>query len=208
VKAQIKVVEELFHIHKAVTISDLVNQLQCSEVTARRRLADIGYFSSFTHNSRFYTIESVAQFDQHGIWHYKDIGFSSAGTLKQTITGLVDTSPHGMTVSQIAHIIKMKCYAPVNLFYKNGLFNRIKHEKKFIYLSINQDIFQKQLEYYKQPRDLKPHTAIQLLVEYINNPQATCNELAQILSKKHFMVTAEMIHSFFQKQGVKKTPKL
>jgi len=205
--SKIKVIEDVFQINKVATISELAEHLNCSDVTARRRLFDIGYFSSYTHNSRYYTINSVAKFDQHGIWCYNNICFSKLGTLKRTITHLIDNSPYGMTVSQISNIIKIKCYAPLNLFYKHELFNRIKHDKRFIYLSKQKNIYQKQLDYYKQKEDLKPQTAIQLLVEYINNPNATCSQLSQALAQKHFQVTAEAIQSFLEKQGVKKKPK-
>lgn len=206
-QAEIKVIEDLFNVHKVLTISELAQHLTCSEITARRRLHHVGYFSSYNHNSRYYTIKALTKFDHHGIWCHNNICFSKLGTLKRTITHLIDNSPSGMTVSQISNILRIKCYAPLNLFYKNGYFNRIKHEKQFIYLSKQENIYQQQLDYYKHADDLKPQTAIQLLVAYINNPNATCQQLSQTLLQKHFQVTAEAIHSFFEKHGVKKTPK-
>jgi hypothetical protein len=206
-QAEIKVIGDLFHVHKVLTIAELAQHLTCSEITARRRLHYVGYFSSYTHNSSYYTIESVAKFDHHGIWCHNNICFSKLGTLKRTITHLIDNSPSGMTVSQISNILRIKCYAPLNLFYKNGYFNRIKHDKQFIYLSKQENIYQQQLDYYKQIDDLKPQPAIQLLVEYINNPNATCQQLSQALGRKNFQVTVEEIQAFFKKHGVKKNPK-
>ena len=206
-QAKIKVIEDLFHVHKVLTISELAQHLNCAEITARRKLHALGYFSSYTHNSRYYTINSVVKFDHHGIGCHNNICFSKLGTLRRTITSLIDNSYSGMTVSQISKIIRIKCYAPLNLFYKNGSFNRIKQNKQFIYLSKQENIYQQQLDYHKQAEHLKPQTAIQLLVEHINNPDATCQQLSQTLRKKHFQVTAEAIQSFFEKHGVKKKPK-
>jgi hypothetical protein len=206
-QAKIKVIEELFHVHKVLTISELAQHLNCAEITARRKLHPLGYFSSYTHNSRYYTINAVVKFDQHGIWCHNNICFSKLGTLKRTITSLIDNSSSGMTVSQISKIIRIKCYAPLNQLYKNGYFNRIKQNKQFIYLSKQENIYQQQLDYHKQAEHLKPQTAIQLLVEYINNPDATCQQLSQTLRQKHFQVTAEAVQSFFEKHGVKKKPK-
>lgn len=206
-QSKIKVVEELFHVHKVLTISELAQHLNCAEITVRRKLHALGYFSSYTHNSRYYTINSVVKFDHHGIWCHNNICFSKLGTLKRTITSLIDNSSSGMTVSQISKIIRIKCYAPLNLFYKNGCFNRIKQNKQFIYLSKQENIYQQQLDYHKQAEQLKPQTAIQLLVEHINNPDATCQQLSQTLRQKQFQVTAEAIQSFFEKHGVKKKPK-
>ena len=205
--SKIKAVEDLFHIHNVLTISELAQHLDCAEITARRQLHLVGYVSSYTHNSRYYSIKSIVKFDQHGLWCYNNICFSKYGTLKRTITHLIDNSTAGMTVSQISHILRIKYYAPLNLFYKNGCFNRIKHDKQFIYLSKQENIYQQQLNYYKQAGDLKPQTAIQLLIEYINNPNATCGQLSQALGRKNFKVTTEAIHSFFEQHDVKKTPK-
>jgi len=205
--SKIKVLEALFHVNKVLTISELAHHLDCAEITARRQLHAVGYFSSYTHNSRYYSIKSVVTFDHHGIWCYKNICFSKFGTLKRTITHLIDNSTAGMTVSQISRILRIKCYAPLNLFYKNGCFNRIKYNKQFIYLSTQDHIYQQQLSYYQQAGDLKPQTAIQLLIEYINNPNATCGQLSQALARKNFTVTTEAIHSFFEQHDVKKTPK-
>jgi len=206
-QSKIKVIEDLFHDHKVLTISELAHHLDCAEITARRQLHALGYVSSYTHNSRYYSIKSVVKFNHHGIWCYNNICFSKFSTLKRTITHLIDNSTAGMTVSQISHILTIKCYAPLNLFYKNGYFNRIKPDKQFIYLSKQENIYQQQLGYYKQAGDLKPQTAIQLLIEYINNPNATCGQLSQALARKNFKVTTEAIHWFFEQHDVKKTPK-
>lgn len=206
-QTKIKVIEDIFNVHKALTIFELAQHLNCAEITARRKLHQVGYFSSYTHNSRYYSINSVVRFDHNGIWRYNNICFSKFDTLKQTIIHHIDNSPTGMTVSQLSKILTIKCYAPLNLFYKNGYFNRIKHNKQFIYLSKKKNIYQQQLDYYKQEEHLKPQTAIQLLVEHINNPDASCQQLSQRLQQKDFPVSAEAIQSFFEKHGVKKNPK-
>ncbi len=206
-QTKIKVIEDIFHIRKALTISELAQHLNCAEITARRKLHQVGYFSSYTHNSRYYSINSVVSFDHNGIWRYNNICFSKFGTLKQTIIHHIDNSPNGMTVSQLSRILTIKCYTPLNLFYKNGYFNRIKHNKQFIYLSKKINIYQQQLDYFEQQEHLNPQAAIQLLVEHINNRDASCQQLSQKLQQKDFQVSAEAVQSFFEKQGIKKTPK-
>ena len=204
---RIKVIEEIFQIHKVLTISEISELLDCSDVTARRRLKEAGYFSSYTHNSQYYTIESVAKFNQNGIWCHVYICFSKQFTLKQTIIDLIDNSRHGMTVRQISEIMLIKCYSPLNLFYKNGIFNRIRYDNKYIYLSTKQKIYERQLDYYKRLERLSPQVAIELLVEYINNPNLTYKEISQAMNKKNLPITVEAIRLFFKEHGVKKMPK-
>ena len=49
-----------------------------------RRLRELGYLSSYTHNGRYYTLAGVPDFDENGLWFHRGIGFSQVGTLKET----------------------------------------------------------------------------------------------------------------------------
>ncbi len=201
-----KVIEELFHAHKALPISAVADCLKRSEITARRVLKKVGYYSSYTHNSQYYTIESVVRFNSYGIWCHNHICFSRFGTLKETMIQLVDESKAGLTVSQLSEILGMKCYSGVHLFHKQGAFNHIKQGKGFIYLSKQESIYQNQLSYYTLPEPLTSQAAIELLVYYVDHPEVNYKQLVGLLRKKHFQATTESIESFFKEHGVKKTP--
>ena len=201
-----KVIEELFRTHKVLPISTVADCLDRSEITARRVLKKVGYCSSYTHNSQYYTIKSVARFNSYGIWCYDHICFSRFGTLKETMIRLVDESKAGLTVSQLAEILGMKCYAAVHLFHKQGAFNHIKQGRGFIYLSKQESIYQNQLSYYTLPEPLTPQAAIELLVYYVDHPKANYKQLVRVLKKKHFQATTEAVNFFFKEHGVKKIP--
>lgn len=202
-----KVIEELFRVHKVLPISAIAEHLGCSEITARRALKRVGYYSSYTHNSRYYTIGSVVKFNQYGIWCYHHICFSKYGTLKATMIQLVNGSRAGLTVSQLSSILGMKCYSPIHLFHKQGAFNCIKRGRGFIYLSKQEGIYQSQLVYYTVSEPLPPQAAIELLVYYLDHQEASYKQLVRVVGKKHFRVTTKAIESFFKEHGVKKTPK-
>ena len=119
---------------------------------------------------------------------------------------LIDESRAGLTVSQLSEILKMKCYAAVHLFNKQGAFNHIKRGKGFVYLSKQENIYQNQLAYYTLPDPLTPQAAIELLIYYVDHPGSSYKQLVQVLKKKHFQATPEAVESFFKKHGVKKTP--
>lgn len=203
---KIKVIEELFHVHKALPISTVSDCLGRSKITARRILKQVGYYSSYTHNSQYYTIESVARFNSYGIWCHNHICFSLFGTLKETMIQLVDESKAGLTVRQLSEILGLKCYAAVHLFHKQGAFNHIKRGKGFIYLSKQERIYQNQLSYYTLSEPLTPQAAIELLVYYLDHPEVGYQQLVRVLRKKHFQASTESVASFFKEHGVKKTP--
>ena len=58
-----------------------------------RDLSKAGYLTSYTHVGRYYTLADIPAFDEQGLWFYRDIGFSRAGTLKQTTAEQVEQTP-------------------------------------------------------------------------------------------------------------------
>jgi len=202
----VKVIEDFFVHQKVSTIINLADYLKCSHVTARRHLGKLNYFSSYTHNSQYYTLKTIAKFNADGIWSYNDIHFSKFGTLKNTMLNLVDTSRSGLTVNELSEKLNIKCYSTLNSFYKNGYLNRIHNKKNYVYLSKDKEIYQKQYSYYF--REINPQTAIQLLVEFINHDLNISHQmLCAKVQQAGFEITVMEIEQFFNKYPVKKKPK-
>ena len=44
-----------------------------------RDLSLLGYFSSYSHAGKYYTLTNIPNFDECGLWHYKDVSFSKNG---------------------------------------------------------------------------------------------------------------------------------
>ena len=88
---------KLFRRKKCYTIKQLSDRLDYSLISIRRFLKVMGYYSSFTHNSKWYTLRSIPCFDKNGIWFYQDIGFCKHGNLNQTIGRFIDKSFKGLT---------------------------------------------------------------------------------------------------------------
>jgi hypothetical protein len=92
----LKKVENFFRKRRVVTMSDLCEAIgSSSRMTVFRRLRQMEYVTSYTHAGRYYTLYDIARFDSDGIWFYDDIGFSQNGSLKNTVTYLVDESDGG-----------------------------------------------------------------------------------------------------------------
>ena len=58
------------------------------DMTIHRILNQLCYMSSYSHAGKYYSLNRLAKFDSHGLWHFDDIHFSKNGTLKKTILEL------------------------------------------------------------------------------------------------------------------------
>jgi len=98
-----KTLNNLFKRLPVVAIDILKKTLKTnSRMSIFRRLNEIGYRSSYTHAGRYYTLSYIPRFDKYGLWFHQGIGFSQVGSLKATISNLVDTSLAGLTSTVIS----------------------------------------------------------------------------------------------------------
>ncbi len=86
-----------------------------------RDLAQIDYLSSFTHAGRYYTLVELVSFDEHGLWFHTSIGFSRAGTLKETVLKEVEESEAGRTHLELARLLRVRVH--------NTLLDLVSHQR-------------------------------------------------------------------------------
>ena len=202
----------LFDQEKCWTIEELTHSLNYSTISIRRFLKDIGYYSSFTHNSRWYTLHSIPLFNKRGLWFYQDIGFSKHGNLKQTISNFVNKSPQGLTAKELYEILLIPCHPVLNQMYKKIQIDRFNTQRGFVYLSIDDKKRQRQLHRLqsqlmraKEAESLNAQAAVYVLVEYIKHPEASVDELSKAVEKKEVKASPEAITRLFQEHDLKKT---
>jgi len=58
---------ELFKKEKCYTIDELSRRLNYSLISIRRFLKAMGYYYSYTHTSKWYTLRSIPSFNKNGI---------------------------------------------------------------------------------------------------------------------------------------------
>ncbi len=203
----------LFDQKKCWTIEELTHSLNYSTISIRRFLKDIGYYSSFTHNSMWYTLHSIPLFNKRGLWFYQDIGFSKHGNLKQTIFNFVSKSTQGLTAKELFEILLIPCHPVLNQMYKKNQIDRFNTQRGFVYLSIDDKKRQRQLNRLqsqlitaKQPESLNAQAAIYVLVEYIKHPEASVVELSKAVEKKEVKASPEAITMLFKEHDLKKIP--
>lgn len=203
--------KQLFEQKQCWTIDELCRSLGYAAISIRRFLKQLGYFSSFTHNSKWYTLGSVPTFNKDGLWFCDGIGFSKHGNLKQTIIYFINRSPQGLSAKQLAEKLSMPCHAVLNHLHKNGMIERFKSEKEFVYLSKDENKKTQQLAHLqlridkaRKPQSLSAQAAVYVLAEFIKHPQASFAELSRAVAKKQLIATPEAIARLFEEHDIKK----
>jgi len=203
----------LFDKKKCWTIEELTHALNYSTISIRRFLKTIRYYSSFTHNSMWYTLHSIPSFNKRGLWFYQNIGFSKHGNLKQTIFNFVSKSPQGLTAKDLFEILLIPCHPVLNQMYKKNQIDRFNTQRGFVYLSIDNKKRQRQLNRLqsqlftvKESESLNAQAAVYVLVEYIKRPEASVAELSKAVEKREVKASPEAITRLFKEHDLKKTP--
>jgi uncharacterized protein YbaR (Trm112 family) len=184
---------EIIKNEKVITKAKLVTLLQCSEKTVQRRLKKWNAYTSYNKNNQYYTLPIIPQFDELGLWKFKDMIDSKYGNLKKTLEAIVEQSNAGLSAFELSEILSLSAYTFLSHF-KNAVNIRVeKHEGLNIYFSNDNDIYEKQLVKRHQiiysklnlPSDLD---AITILVELINHPDDSVEQLALRCHRKNIII--------------------
>src|SRR5271157_4629288 len=93
---------------KVATMPELKSALGTSVTfTVLRKLAALGYRSSYSHGGTYYTLDSIAQYDERGLWSCRDIHFSRHGTLLNTAATLVTNAPAGYFTNELDDVVRV-----------------------------------------------------------------------------------------------------
>jgi hypothetical protein len=99
---------------KVATLPELLRALGSDvPVTVFRKLKELGYRTSYSHRGRFYTLDRIARFDQHGLWSYDSVWFSRHGTLLDTAETFVNASPSGYFVAELEDALHVSVQDPL-----------------------------------------------------------------------------------------------
>jgi len=203
---------KLFDRKKCYTIDELHSSMDYALISIRRFLKEIGYYSSFTHNSKWYTLKAIPSFNKNGIWFRRDIGFSIHGNLNQTILHFVDKSTRGITAKELLGILSVPCHPVLNQMYKKKRIDRFNTHVGFRYLSMIEKKKRLQLmriQALSSPKSterMAPQTAVYVLVEFIKNPEASFLELSMAVGNRGVKAPQRAIAQLFEDHDLKKSP--
>ena len=115
-----------------------------------RDLARLGYFSSYTHTGRFYTLADIPEFDEYGLWRYEAIGFSQRGTLRATVAWRVGEAEAGSTHAELQALLRLQVHNTLLGLVRAGAIRREQVPGIYLYISSDEERATQQLDARRQ----------------------------------------------------------
>ena len=213
-----KKLENFIKSRRVVEMRDLFEAVEStSRMTVFRRLSGVEYLCSYTHAGRYYTLFDIARFDSDGIWFYDDIGFSQKGSLKNTVTYLVDNGDGGKFHSDLQRQLRVRVHNVLLDLVRSKQIKRTKFEGQFLYLSSDKARSTKQIEQRDKlskqlrriPVFITESIVIEILAEVIRqskrHPHA--DQVASALAIRGLPIAENDVMTVFDQYDIeKKTP--
>ena len=182
-----------------------------------RRLSLVDYVSSYNQNGRYYTLSDIPEFDAHGLWQHQGIFFSKHGTLKATITNLVELSDSGHTHGELEVVVRVRVHNMLLELVKGGRIGREVLDGLFLYVSAAPERATAQVARRRQKLAAVaqavlvsgPSLEIAVLVEVIHGARLIPDpeQIVGRLAGKGVQVALDQVEAIFHRHGLKKTPR-
>lgn len=205
-----KTLVQVLRKKKILSLKELCQRANCSHMTVWRNLKRVGYYTSYTHNDRFWTLAETPHFDNDGLWFYRDVGFSLYGTLFQTAIQIVQYSVMGMTPHELSALLRVRVQNPLHDAFVKGHLHRMAWGRTQLYLSVDPEEQTKQLQrrqkrHATQTRDsLSDSQTIAVLVELVRAPRSSAHRVATILSSKGIEVSVQSVQTVIDTYDLRK----
>ena len=126
--------ESFFRETKVANLPQLKAALGTAvDVTVFRKLSTLPYRTSYSHRGAYYTLDTLAQYNERGLWSYHDIHFSRSGTLVNTAEALVTQSCAGYQVPELEAVVHVAAKDALrHLVQEQRLFRRT-WEGRYLY---------------------------------------------------------------------------
>jgi hypothetical protein len=135
----------LLHEQKVATMPQLKASLGTSVTyTVLRKLAPLGYRTSYSHGGTFYTLDAIAEYDKVGLWFHRDIRFSRYGTLVDTAEVLVTQSPAGYQVPELEAVVQVAAKDALRQLAQAGRLFRREWAGRYLYCALDRTRRQEQ----------------------------------------------------------------
>lgn len=203
---------------KVATMRQLQHQFQVCHMTVFRALKKSGYHTSYNHNAAYYTLAGVPQFDDWGLWAYRDVRFSHAGTLLETLVALVTQAPAGLTVGELEERLQTPAANLLSRLVQQGRLQRqVLRGRHVVYLQPEAEHGRQQWEQRQQVlREVAARTAtgfpagcpaplvVEVLRQMILTPDESPEQWARQLQTQGRQVTAGQVRQVQEHYGLKK----
>ena len=175
-KYHLQALKQFFDQHKIATLDQLREALgNPARCTVFRKLSDLQYLSSYSHRGKYYTLKSVARFSEQGLWSFRAVWFSRFGNLLQTCQAFVHNSDAGYSAAELKEILQVKTKHALTKLVREGRLERETVDSVFIYLSVQKQIANRQINARKAFMQQSPACLI------VANPDLATDEAKALL---------------------------
>jgi len=127
---------DVFNLEKALNLNAVKDILgTTSRMTAFRKLKELGYYSSYSHCGKYYTLFPIPHFDANNLWEFRDIHFSGYGNLMETIPVFVKNSAAGYFSSELEGTLHVFVHNALGKLFVSGRLARKQIGDQYLYLS-------------------------------------------------------------------------
>lgn len=143
--------ETLFARQRVATLPELKGALGTDVyMTVLRKLRPLGYLCSYSHGGKFYTLERLAQFDDHGLLRVGSACFSRFGSLLDTAAHWVNESPAGYYVTELNRALAVSTKDALRLLARQ---RRVVREELagYLYCAVDPQVRHAQLLQRRKP---------------------------------------------------------
>ena len=212
-KHTLDILKTLFKNKSVLDINQIYQAIKTtSRATVFRYLKDLKHLTSYTHSGKYYTLPEIAQFDSDGFWHYGDIGFSSYGTLINTLSNVISMSESGKTNSELEKHFRIRVQESLRTLQGANKIGRGKIGSFNLYVNSDPNISTCQIKKrIKNNRKVLPEWIVaEVLLESIRClavlPQA--EDVMKQLSKRGSLITKEQVEQVFEEMDLEKNQRL
>lgn len=193
---------------KILSLKDLCQAANCCHMTVWRNLKPVGYYTSYSHNARFWTLADIPRFDNEGLWFFRDVGFSMYGTLSQTVPPMIHQSMMGMTPHELSERLRVRVQNQLHDAFCQDHVHRVAWERTLLYLSVDPERQTQQLQQRQKHGDasgsISDTETIAVLVELVHAPRSSANRVATILDTKDIHVTVQSVQTIIDTYDLQK----
>ncbi len=115
-----------------------------ADATVFRKLKLVSARSSYSHRGRFYTLDNIPQFDEWGLWTFRDVHFSKYGTLLNTAQTLVESSPDGFLASELEVLLQVSVKDALRKLTQKDRLTRDRHRGRYLYCAADPTVQRRQ----------------------------------------------------------------
>lgn len=135
----------LFRRLRALTMPEMKEALGTRvDMTVFRKLAPLNHLTSYSHRGGYYTLPSIAQFDDEGLWMAREAWFSKRGTLLDTAEALVCDSTAGFHASELEARLHVPVKDTLRQLTQAGRIHRSEHAGLYLYTAPSRERRQEQ----------------------------------------------------------------